>query len=293
MPDQDPRTRFPGAEEQGPEQLQHPGRTAEMDQRPDHGEKSYRGNGKLTGRRAIITGGDSGIGRAVALAFAREGADVLVSFLESEEADGRETCRLVEEAGRKAAAAPGDIRHEEQCRTLVTQAVSELGGLDILVNNAAYQMTRDGIADITTDEFDRVMKTNIYAMFWLCKASVPHLRPGSAIINTTSIQAYQPSPQLLDYATSKAAILNFTKGLAQELAPKGIRVNAVAPGPIWTPLIPATMPPDKVKQFGADTPLGRPGQPAELAPAYVFLASGDSSYITGERIGVTGGKPLP
>jgi NAD(P)-dependent dehydrogenase (short-subunit alcohol dehydrogenase family) len=290
---QDPTKRFPGPDEQGEEQLEHPGLSREMDLQPDYGEDSYRGSGKLADKRALITGGDSGIGRAVALAFAREGADVLISYLDSEEEDAQETCRLVEEAGRKAVSVPGDIQDERQCVELVERAVSDLGGLDIVVNNAAYQMSQEGIADISTEQFDRVMKTNVYAMFWLCKAAIPHLRPGSAIINTTSIQAYEPSSQLLDYATSKAAILNFTKGLAQELAPKGIRVNAVAPGPIWTPLIPATMPPDKVDQFGADTPLGRAGQPAELAPAYVFLASTDSSYITGERIGATGGKPLP
>jgi NAD(P)-dependent dehydrogenase (short-subunit alcohol dehydrogenase family) len=297
MPDEDPvpdpTTEYAGPERQGREQLEHPGRSADMDQHPDYGEQSYRGSGKLTGKRALITGGDSGIGRAVALAFAREGADVLISYLNSEETDARETCRLVEEAGRRVAAAPGDIRDENHCTRLVNQCVSELGGLDVVVNNAAYQMSQEGIANITTEQFDRVMKTNVYAMFWLCKAAIPVLAPGSAIINTTSIQAYQPSPHLLDYATTKAAILNFTKGLAQELAPRGIRVNAVAPGPIWTPLIPATLPPDKVEQFGADTPLGRAGQPAEMAPAYVFLASGDSSYITGERIGATGGKPLP
>ncbi|GAA1648229.1 SDR family oxidoreductase [Kribbella alba] len=290
---QDPTSRFPGPEQQGSEQLDHPGVTRDMNLKPDHGEDSYRGTGKLTDKRAIITGGDSGIGRAVALAFAREGADVLIAYLPSEEDDARETCRLVEDAGRKAVAVAGDIQDEQHCVDLVERAVSDLGGLDILVNNAAYQMSQSGIADITTEQFDRVMKTNVYAMFWLCKAALPHLEPGSSIINTTSIQAYQPSPQLLDYATSKAAILNFTKGLAQELGPRGIRVNAVAPGPIWTPLIPATMPPDKVEQFGADTPLGRAGQPAELAPAYVFLASNDASYITGERIGVTGGNPLP
>ncbi|MFC0625567.1 SDR family oxidoreductase [Kribbella deserti] len=284
---------YPGPEEQGPESQEHPGLTPKMDLRPDHGEDSYEGHGKLTGRRALITGGDSGIGRAVALAYAREGADVAVSYLESEETDGRETCALVEKAGRKALALPGDIRDEQHCNELVERTVAELGGLDILVNNAAYQMSQSSIADITTEQFDRVMKTNVYAMFWLCKAALPHLSEGATIINTTSIQAYQPSPELLDYATTKAAILNFTRGLAQELAPKGIRVNAVAPGPIWTPLIPATMPPEKVDQFGADTPLGRAGQPAELAPAFVFLASSDSSYITGERIGITGGKPLP
>jgi NAD(P)-dependent dehydrogenase (short-subunit alcohol dehydrogenase family) len=290
---QDPTTRFPGPESQGPEQLEHPGRSVDMDQRPDHGEDTYRGSGKLTGKKAIITGGDSGIGRAVALAFAREGADVLISYLESEESDAQETCKLVEDAGRKAVTAPGDIRDQAQCQALVEQAMSELGGLDILVNNAAYQMSQDSIEEITDEQFDRTLKTNVYAMFWMCKAALPHLQPGSAIINTTSIQAYQPSPTLLDYATTKAAILNFTKGLAQQVASKGIRVNAVAPGPIWTPLIPATMPGEKVEQFGSDTPLGRAGQPAELAPAYVFLASQDSSYITGERIGITGGNPLP
>jgi NAD(P)-dependent dehydrogenase (short-subunit alcohol dehydrogenase family) len=289
----DPTSQYPGPEQQGEESLEHPGLSREMGLKPDYGEKTYQGSGKLEGRKALITGGDSGIGRAVALAFAREGADVLLAYLASEEKDARETCDLVEQAGRKAVAVPGDIREEQHCLDLVDRAVSELGGLDILVNNAAYQMSQEGIADITTEQFDRVMKTNLYAMFWLCKAAIPHLPPGSAIVNTTSIQAYQPSPQLLDYATTKAGILNFTKGLAQELAPKGIRVNAVAPGPIWTPLIPATMPKDKVGEFGADTPLGRAGQPAELAAAYVFLASTDSSYITGERIGITGGNPLP
>jgi NAD(P)-dependent dehydrogenase (short-subunit alcohol dehydrogenase family) len=288
----DPTTQYPGPEQQGRESIEHPGHSRELGLKPDHGENTYRGSGKLEGRKALITGGDSGIGRAVALAFAREGADVLISYL-SEDDDANETCRLVEDAGRKAVAVPGDIREEQHCVELVSRAIAELGGLDILVNNAAYQMAQDGLAAITTEQFDRVMKTNVYAMFWLCKAAVPHLPPGSAIINTTSIQAYQPSPELLDYATTKAAILNFTRGLAQELAPKGIRVNAVAPGPIWTPLIPATLPKEQVEQFGADTPLGRAGQPAELAAAYVFLASSDSSYITGERIGVTGGNPLP
>ncbi|WP_433019422.1 SDR family oxidoreductase [Kribbella sp. CA-294648] len=293
MSDQDPTSRYPGPEAQGKEQLEHPGLSREMDLQPDYGESSYKGSGKLTGKRALITGGDSGIGRAVALAFAREGADVAISYLDSEEADARETCRLVEEADRRALALPGDIRDESHCSKLVERTVSELGGLDILVNNAAYQMSQGGIEEISTEQFDQVMKTNVYAMFWLSKAALPHLSEGSVIINTTSIQAYQPSPELLDYATSKAAILNFTKALAQQLAPKGIRVNAVAPGPVWTPLIPATLPAEKVDQFGADTPLGRAGQPAEMAPAYVFLASSDSSYITGERIGATGGKPMP
>ena len=277
-----------------PEQVQEqPGLTAPMEPQPDHGEESYSGSNALAGKAALITGGDSGIGKAVAIAFAREGADVMISHLEAEEQDARETCRIVRESGRTAAALAGDIQDEQHCRRLVDQCVQELGGLDILVNNAAYQMSREGIADISTEQFDQVLKTNVYAMFWLCKAALPHLSEGSAIINTTSIQAYEPSPNLLDYATSKAAILNFTKGLAQELAPKGIRVNSVAPGPVWTPLIPATMPADKVGQFGADTPLGRAGQPAELAPLYVFLASDDSTYVTGERIGATGGRPLP
>lgn len=289
----DPTTRYAGPEQQEPQTQEHPGRSGAMTPEPDYGEQTYRGSGKLSGKRALITGGDSGIGRAVALAFAREGADVMISHVEAEEQDARETCRLVRESGRTAASLAGDIQDEQHCARLVDQCVQELGGLDILVNNAAYQMSQAGIADISTEQFDQVLKTNVYAMFWLCKAALPHLSKGSAIINTTSIQAYEPSPNLLDYATSKAAILNFTKGLAQELAPKGIRVNAVAPGPIWTPLIPATMPADKVGDFGADTPLGRAGQPAELAPLYVFLASDDSSYVTGERIGATGGRPLP
>ena len=283
--------RTPGTQDS--ENISHPGRTADMDTEPDHGEQSYRGTGRLTGKRAVITGGDSGIGRAVAIAFAREGADVLIAYLPAEEEDARETAQLVEKAGRKAVTVPGDIRDEAHCVTIIDTAVSELGGLDILVNNAAYQMSQDdGILDITTEQFDRVMKTNLYAMFWLSKAAVAHLRPGSAIVNTASIQAYQPSPELLDYATTKAGIIAFTKGLAANLAGRGIRVNAVAPGPIWTPLIPATMPKEKVESFGEDTPMGRAGQPAELAPVYVFFASQESSYVTGEVLGVTGGKPL-
>jgi NAD(P)-dependent dehydrogenase (short-subunit alcohol dehydrogenase family) len=274
-------------------QQRPPGSTAAMYRRPDHGEDSYRGSGRLTGKKAVITGGDSGIGRAVAIAFAREGADVLIAYLPAEEEDARETAQLVEKAGRKAVTVPGDIRDEAHCAAIIDSAVSELGGLDILVNNAAYQMSQDdGILDITTEQFDRVMKTNLYAMFWLSKAAVAHMRPGSAIVNTASIQAYQPSPELLDYATTKAGIIAFTKGLAANLAGKGIRVNAVAPGPIWTPLIPATMPKEKVESFGEDTPMGRAGQPAELAPVYVFFASQESSYVTGEVLGVTGGKPL-
>jgi NAD(P)-dependent dehydrogenase (short-subunit alcohol dehydrogenase family) len=273
---------------------QHPGSEADLQQPADHGEQSYRGSGKLEGRRALITGGDSGIGRAVAIAYAREGADVAIAYLPAEEEDAQETVRLVQDAGRKALALPGDVREEAHCADLVRRTVEELGGIDVLVNNAAYQMSTTSFEDITTEQFDRVMKTNVYAMFWLCQAAVPHLQPGSSIINTSSIQAYQPSPPLLDYATSKAAIVNFTRGLAQALAPRGIRVNTVAPGPIWTPLIPSTMPEEQVEDFGAsESPMGRAGQPAEVAPAYVFLASAEASYITGERIGVHGGTPLP
>jgi NAD(P)-dependent dehydrogenase (short-subunit alcohol dehydrogenase family) len=264
-----------------------------MGDEPDHGEQSYRGSGRLEGKKAVITGGDSGIGRAVAIAFAREGADVLISYLPDEEEDAQETAKWVTEAGRKAVTVPGDLREEEQCQQVIDRAVSDLGGIDILVNNAAYQMAQPGgIEDITTEQFDRVLKTNLYAMFWLCKKAVPHLKAGASIINTASIQASQPSPELLDYATTKAGIVNFTKGLGQMLAERGIRVNAVAPGPIWTPLIPATMPPERVEKFGSDTPLGRAGQPAELAPVYVLLASDEASYISGARVAVTGGRPI-
>ncbi|MCU1490025.1 MAG: short-chain dehydrogenase/reductase [Acidimicrobiaceae bacterium] len=261
---------------------------------PDHGEKSYRGSERLVDRRAVVTGGDSGIGRAVALAFAREGADVLITHLEDEAEDAAETAALVQEAGRRCVMMATDLTEQANCVAVIERAVAELGGLDLLVNNAAYQMAQPGgLADITDEQLDRVFKTNLYALFWTCRAALPHLGPGSAIVNTASIEAYSPAPPLLDYAATKGAIVNFTKGLAQHLAERGVRVNAVAPGPIWTPLIPATMPEDEVSQFGKNTPLGRAGQPAELAPAYVFLASGESSYITGEVIGVTGGKLLP
>lgn len=290
---QDPTSQYGQQEGQPKQQQTPPGSTEEMTPKPDHGEESYRGSGKLDGRRALITGGDSGIGRAIAIAYAREGADVLISYLSDEEdADARETVRLVEEAGRKGIAVRGDITDEGHCQELVERALRDLGGIDILVNNAAYQMAQDkGILGISDEQFDRVLKTNLYAMFWLCRAAVPHMSEGSAIINTSSIQAFDPSPQLLDYATTKAGIANFTKALAADLAERGIRVNAVAPGPIWTPLIPATMPNEKVEKFGQDTPEGRPGQPAELAPAYVFFASQESSYVTGEILGVTGGRP--
>jgi NAD(P)-dependent dehydrogenase (short-subunit alcohol dehydrogenase family) len=288
----DPTTQYEQPEKTD-EQQPHPGLTEEMEDKPDHGEETYRGSDRLTDKRAVITGGDSGIGRAVALAFAREGADVLINYLESEEVDAAETVRLVESAGRKAVRCPGDIRDEATCQKIIDTAVAELGGIDILVNNAAYQMAQmEGIASISTEQFDRTMKTNLYAMFWLCKKAIPHMKPGATIINTSSVQAESPSPDLLDYATTKAGIQNFTKALGQELAEKGIRVNAVAPGPIWTPLIPATMPPERAESHGESVPLGRAGQPAEVAPAYVFFASQESSYITSEMLAVTGGKPV-
>jgi NAD(P)-dependent dehydrogenase (short-subunit alcohol dehydrogenase family) len=290
---EDPQQQYASPEDQDSAPIAHPGRTGEMDDQPDHGEETYRGSGRLVGKRAVITGGDSGIGRAVAIAFAREGTDVLISYLPEEEDDAQTTAELVRKAGRTVVTVPGDIRDETHCEEIINRAVRELGGIDILVNNAAYQMAQPtGIVDITTEQFDRVMKTNLYAMFWLSKAAVAHMQPGSTIINTASIQAYQSSAPLLDYATTKAGIVAFTKALAEDLADKGVRVNAVAPGPIWTPLIPATMPEEKVESFGQDTPLGRAGQPAEVAPAYVFFASQESSYVSGEVLGVTGGKPL-
>ncbi|MDG9718353.1 SDR family oxidoreductase [Streptomyces sp. DH24] len=270
----------------------HPGWTGPMDPPPDHGEESYRGSGRLEGRKTVITGGDSGIGRAVALAFAREGADVLFTHLDEEADEARETSRLVEDAGRKAVAVSCDIREEANCRALIERAVAEFGRVDVLVNNAAYQMSQpDGIEAITTEQFDRVMRTNLYGMFWLTKFALPHMPEGGSIINSTSVQAYKPSPHLLDYATTKGAIVTFTQGLAQMLVDRGIRVNAVAPGPVWTPLIPATLP--DTAEFGKQAPLGRPAQPAELAPAYVYLASQEASFITAEILNATGGTPLP
>jgi NAD(P)-dependent dehydrogenase (short-subunit alcohol dehydrogenase family) len=287
---EDPREK--GAKPPHPSQQQEPpGLESEMDPRPDYGEESYKGSGKLEGKAAVITGGDSGIGRAVALAFAREGADVLVSYL-SEERDAGETARVVEAAGRRCVTVAGDITEEAHCRAIIDRAVKEFGKVDILVNNAAFQMSREAIEEIGTEEFDRTLKTNLYAMFWMTKAAIPHMPHGGAVINTSSIQADAPSPQLLPYAMTKAAIQNFTGGLAQMLGKRGIRANCVAPGPIWTPLIPATMPPEKVKNFGKDVALGRPGQPAELAPVFVLLASDDSSYMAGATVAVTGGKPL-
>lgn len=269
-----------------------PGSEAEMEVAPDFGEDSYRGSDKLKGKKAIITGGDSGIGRAVALAFAREGADVAISYL-NEEDDAQETRRVVEEAGRKCLLIAGDIGEESHCQKIVEQTVNEFGRIDILVNNAAFQMSHEGIADFTAEEIEKTFRTNIYAMFYLCKAALPQIKKGGSIINTASIQAYQPSKNLMAYAATKGAIVNFTKALNEEAIENGIRVNAVAPGPVWTPLISSTMPPKQFKNFGKDSPLKRPAQPAELAPAYVFLASDEASYISGEILGVTGGKPLP
>ncbi|WP_051329613.1 SDR family oxidoreductase [Geminicoccus roseus] len=268
-----------------------PGSTAEMTPKPDHGEESYRGSGRMQGMATIITGGDSGIGRAVAIAFAREGADVLISYFNEHE-DAKETARWVEKAGRKAVVVSGDIKEESHCKELVAQAIQEFGKLDVLVNNAAHQASFDSIEDISAEEWDVTFRTNIHSQFYLCKAAIPQMKPGSSIINTSSINAKNPSPSLLAYATTKGAIANFTAGLAGLVADKGIRVNAVAPGPIWTPLIPSTMPPEKVESFGKNTPLGRAGQPVELAPAYVLLASHESSYMTGALIPVTGGRPM-
>jgi NAD(P)-dependent dehydrogenase (short-subunit alcohol dehydrogenase family) len=275
-----------------PEQEQEPvGLESEMEPRPDYGEESYRGSGKLQGKAAVITGGDSGIGRAVALAFAREGADVLISYLD-EHSDAEETVRIVEKEGRRCIAVAGDISNEAHCRQIVERATQEFGRLDILVNNAAWQESIESIQEVSEEMLLHTYGVNIFAMFYLCKAAMPHMQPGSTIINTTSIQAYQPSPNLLPYSSTKGAILTFTKALSEEAIKTGIRVNAVAPGPIWTPLIPMSFEGEKVAEFGKTTPMGRPGQPAELAPVFVFLASQDSTYITGECIGVTGGKFL-
>ncbi len=268
-----------------------PGRSAAMQPQPDYGEDSYHGSGRLMDKKALITGADSGIGRAVALAFAREGADVLVSYYDEDD-DAQETRRLVESAGRQCILMRGDIKDPAHCRALVDRAVEAFGRIDILVNNAAHQASFGSLEEITDQEWDVTFRTNIHAMFYLAKAAVPHMGPGSAIINTTSVNADAPSPQLLAYATTKGAIQNFSGGLAQLLAEKGIRVNCVAPGPIWTPLIPSTMPPEKVKEFGSQVPMKRPGQPKELAPVYVMLATEEASYVSGATIAVTGGKPI-
>jgi NAD(P)-dependent dehydrogenase (short-subunit alcohol dehydrogenase family) len=270
------------------------GLDAELVEKADRGEKSYRGTGRLEGRKALVTGADSGIGAAVAIAFAREGADVAISYLPEEEEDAREIVSLIEAAGRKALALPGDLTDSGYAKDIVERTVSEFGGLDILVNNAGKQQFVEDLAELSDEQFDETFKTNVYAMFWTTKAALPHLKPGSTIINTSSIQAYSPSSHLVDYATTKASINAFSKALAQQLAPKGVRVNVVAPGPIWTPLQTAGgQPPEALPEFGEQTPLGRAGQPAELAPAYVFLASGESSYVVGETLNVNGGSPTP
>jgi len=275
-----------------PEQKQDmPGQTDKMEPRPDHGEQSYRGSGRLEGRAAIVTGGDSGIGRAVALAFAREGADVMISYLDEHD-EAEATKQLVEEAGKRACLMPGDLQDADHCRALVRDAQEAFGRLDILVNNAAHQAHFDALEDISDEEWEMTFRTNIHAMFYLCKAAVPVMGKGGAIINTASINSDKPNPGLLAYATTKGAIQNFTVGLAQMLGPRGIRVNCVAPGPVWTPLIPSTLPKDSVAHFGQDTPMGRPAQPAELASAYVMLADPLSSYTSGATVAVTGGGPM-
>jgi hypothetical protein len=273
------------------QQQQPPGHESDLTPKADHGETSYQGSGKLTGKATLITGADSGIGRAVALAFAREGADVLIAYLNEHE-DAQETARLVEEAGRRAVLVPGNLAEPDHCRSIVERAVQEFGRIDVLVNNAAFQMTRESIEEIPDEEWDYTFQVNITAMFHICKAAVKHMKPGSSIINTTSINSDNPKPTLLAYAATKGAIANFSAGLAQLLAEKGIRVNSVAPGPIWTPLIPSTMPPDQVESFGSQVPMKRAGQPVEVAPAYVLLASDQASYISGARIAVTGGTPI-
>jgi len=273
------------------QQQEPPGHQDEMRPTPDCGEESYVGSGKLEGKVAVVTGGDSGIGRAVVIAFAREGADVVISYL-SEDDDAEATAELVRAAGRKAVLVRGDVSDPQHCRSIIERAIDELGGVDVLVNNAAFQMNHTDIEDVSDEEWEHTFATNVSAMFYLVKAAVPHMKPGSSIIGSSSVNSDMPSPQLAPYAATKAAIANFCASLAQLLGPKGIRVNSVAPGPIWTPLIPATMPEEKVEQFGQDVPLGRPGQPAELAPAYVLLASEDGSYISGARLAVTGGRPV-
>jgi len=290
---QDPVKQYP--QPKFPEQPQSPpGLAQDMSPKPDHGEESYKGFGRLAGRKALITGADSGIGRATTIAFAREGADIVLNYLASEEKDAKEVVALIEAAGQKAVPLPGDISDENFCKTLVEKGSEALGGLDIVVNVAGKQQAQESIEDLTTEHFDQTFKTNVYALFWICKAALPHLPPGATIINTTSIQAYDPSPTLLDYAPTKAAIVAFTKSLAKQVASIGIRVNAVAPGPVWTPLQSSGgQPSEKIPEFGAKMPLGRPAQPAELAPIYVVLASQESSYVTGEVYGVTGGNPLP
>ncbi len=290
---QDPTTKYPKPPFKGQSQP-WPGLVSQMDPRPDHGETSYKGSGRLAGRKALITGGDSGMGRAAAIAYAREGADVAINYFPTEEPDAREVIALIKAEGRKAVAIPGDLRSEAFCQTLVAEAVRQLGGLDIVVSNAGRQQAHASILDISSEQFDWTMKTNIYAPFWIIKAALPHLQPGSVIIGTTSEQAYDPSADLYDYAQTKAATMNYVKSLAKQLAPKGIRVNGVAPGPIWTPLqVSGGASQEKLKMFGGQTPMGRPGQPAELASIYVQLAASDASYATGQVYGSAGGSGQP
>jgi len=293
LPPEDPTTKYPRPPFKSQSQP-WPGLARDMDPKPDHGEKSYKGSGRLAGRKALITGGDSGMGRAAAIAFAREGADVAINYLPAEEPDAQEVVALIRAAGRKAVAIPGDITSESFCNKLVADAVAGLGGLDILVNNAALQQTKPTIMEISSEQFDRTMKTNIYAPFWITKAAIPHLKPGAAIIATTSEQAYDPSAELHDYAQTKAANMSYVKSLAKQLASKGIRVNGVAPGPIWTPLqVSGGATQEKLKNFGGQTPMGRPGQPVELASIYVQLAAADASYATGQIYGASGGAGNP
>jgi NAD(P)-dependent dehydrogenase (short-subunit alcohol dehydrogenase family) len=268
-----------------------PGQQAQMQPRPDCGEESYQGHGRLAGKKAVVTGADSGIGRAVAIAYAREGADVLISYL-SEHDDAADTARYVEESGQRAVLVPGDLSSPQQCRDVITRAVDEFGRIDVLVNNAAYQMTRESLEEIPDEEWDHTLATNLSAMFHLCKAALPHMASGASIIGSSSVNSDSPNPTLAPYAATKAAIANFSASLAQLLGERGIRVNSVAPGPVWTPLIPSTMDADKVAEFGSNTPLGRPGQPVELAPVYVLLASDEASYVSGARVAVTGGRPI-
>jgi NAD(P)-dependent dehydrogenase (short-subunit alcohol dehydrogenase family) len=290
---EDPTTKYPRPPFKGQSQP-WPGLASKMEPRPDHGETSYKGSGRLAGRKALITGGDSGMGRAAAIAYAREGADVAINYLPYEEPDAQEVVSLIKAAGKKAVAIPGDIRDEQFCKDLVSRAVQDLGGLDIVVCNAARQQTRPSILDVTTEDFDATMKTNVYAPFWIIKAALPHLKPGSSIIGTASVQAYDPSAELYDYAQTKAATMNYVKSLAKQLGPKGIRVNGVAPGPIWTPLqVSGGATQEKLKKFGGDTPLGRPGQPAELASIYVQLADANASFATGQIYGAAGGGGQP
>ncbi|GAB3270385.1 SDR family oxidoreductase [Arthrobacter pigmenti] len=291
---QDPVKRFPSISPPEDQDQPEPGLDEWLTPHTDRGHDSYRGTGRLEGRKALITGADSGIGAAVAISFAREGADVALSYLPAEEKDAKDIIQVIEESGRKAVPLPGDISDAGKAREMVSKAVDGLGGLDILVNNAGKQISCERLEDLSDEQFDQTMKTNVYAMFWITKSAVPHMVAGSSIINTTSVQAYKPSPDKIDYATTKAAINNFSKGLAQQLAPRGIRVNAVAPGPFWTPLqVSDGQPKEKLPQFGKSTPLGRAGQPTELGPAYVFLASPESSYVVGETLNVNGGQPTP